>query len=359
VRIVVDGLSYPIVVSDEAPAEAAAIVRRKSRRSIVVSDRNVESRGALVTDALKRAGCDVLGVNAIEAGERRKQWKSVAELHTLFLKSGVERGSVVVAVGGGTLTDTVGFAAATYMRGIRWVAVPTTVLGMVDAAIGGKTGIDRPEGKNLIGAIWQPAGVVADLEALATLSLAHRKTGISEVIKAAVIGDPELLEAVDQVDLASPPIAWAHIIARAAGVKARVVALDPEDHGARAVLNLGHTFAHAIEQASKYRIVHGAAVALGLRAAGVLARDRTGWSYVDHHRVLKALRRAGLRVAMPKLSTDHIVEAMRFDKKRRDGVLKFVLPVRLGEVRAGVDVPDSDVRMAITTLATRPVRGSW
>ncbi|HEV2878157.1 MAG TPA: hypothetical protein VGW96_01140, partial [Candidatus Eremiobacteraceae bacterium] len=129
--------------------------------------------------------------------------------------------------------------------------------------------------------------------------------------------------------------------------------------GARAVLNFGHTFAHAIEQASKYRVVHGAAVALGLRAAGVLARDRTGWSHVDHHRVLKALRRAGLRVAMPKLSTDSIVEAMRHDKKRRDGVLKFVLPVRLGEVRVGVDVPDSDVRMAITTLATRPVRGSW
>ena len=357
-RIVVDGLPYPIVITDAAPAETASLTCEYTR-SIVVCDRNVQSRGILVADAMRAAGRDVLAMEAVDAGERRKQWKAVAELHTSFLRADVDRGSIVVAVGGGTLTDTAGFAAATYMRGVSWLAVPTTVLGMVDAAIGGKTGIDRPEGKNLIGTMWQPVGVVADLAALATLPPAALRPGVAEVVKAAVIGDPVLLESVEHLDTTSSPAGWAQIIARAAGVKAQVVAGDPDDRGSRAVLNLGHTFAHAIEHASRYRLAHGAAVALGLRAAGVLARERTGWSYADHRRVLKVLRGAGLRVAMPTLSVDPVLQAMRTDKKRRDGSLRFVLPVRLGEVRAGIVAPESEVREAIAALATRPVRGVW
>ena len=357
-RIVVDGLPYPIVITDVAPSEAASILG-EHKRSIVVCDRNVQSRGTLVADALRKAGCDVLATEVVDAGERRKQWKAVTELHTSFVRAEVDRGSIVIAVGGGTLTDVVGFAAATYMRGVQWLAVPTTVLGMVDAAIGGKTGVDRPEGKNLIGAMWQPIGVVADVAALATLPAAQLRAGIAEVVKAAVIGDPALLDNVEHLGRQSSSASLAEIVARAAGVKARVVAVDTDDQGARAVLNLGHTFAHAIEHASRYRIAHGAAVALGLRAAGVLARERTGWSYADHRRVLKALRAAGLRVAMTRLSIDSVLEAMRVDKKRLDGMLRFVLPVRLGEVRPGIVAPESAVREAIATLATRPVRGAW
>ncbi|MDQ6766942.1 MAG: 3-dehydroquinate synthase [Candidatus Eremiobacteraeota bacterium] len=358
-RIIVDGLPYPIVVTDEAPKEAAFIAAREAARSIVVCDRSVESRAHEVVQSLQAAGCHVLGELCIDAGERRKQWKSVHALHTAFLEAGVDRTSLVIGIGGGTLTDVVGFAAATFMRGVRWLALPTTVLGMVDAAIGGKTGVDRPEGKNLIGAIWQPVGVVADLESLATLPAVQRRTGMAEVIKAAIVGDAALLDAAEQADVDAAPQRWASLIAQAAAVKARVVAIDLNDSGTRATLNLGHTFAHAIEHASKYRVAHGAAVALGLRAAGVLARTHTGWSHDDHRRVVRVLRRAGLRVRSPKISADAIIAAMQSDKKRIGGVLQFVLPVRLGEVRAGVEVPEADVRQALSALQSLPVRGAW
>ena len=357
-RIVVDGLPYPIVITDAAPGEIASF-SRDGTRWIIVCDRNVEARGALIVDALRAAGCEVLATEVVKAGERRKNWKAASELHAAFLRAAADRETIVVAIGGGTLTDVAGFAAATFMRGIRWLGVPTTLLGMVDAAIGGKTGIDRPEGKNLIGAVWQPIGVIADVAALATLPPAHLRSGVAEIVKAAVIGGPGLLENFERRDQSGGQESWAQIIARAAGVKARIVASDPDDRGARAVLNLGHTFAHAIELASRFRIPHGAAVALGLRAAGVLARDLTGWSYADHRRVLKVLRGAGLRVAITTLSIDSILEAMRVDKKRRSGVLRFVLPVRLGEVRAGVVVAEDAVREAVATLRTRPVRGAW
>lgn len=357
-RIVVDGLPYPIIITDSAASEAA-VLARDDKRWVVVCDRNVELRGMLVADALRACGREVLAVEMVQAGERHKQWKSVSELHGAFLRAEADRDIVMAAVGGGTLTDVAGFAAATFMRGVRWLAVPTTLLGMVDAAIGGKTGIDRREGKNLIGATWQPTAVVADVAALATLPPAHLKGGVAEIVKAAIIGDPALLDELERLEQPAGDATWAHVIARAAGVKARIVALDPLDHGARAVLNLGHTFAHAIEAASRFRVAHGPAVALGLRAAGILAREYTGWSYADHRRVLKVLRGAGLRVALPTLSADSIVEAMRVDKKRRDGALRFVLPVRLGEVRSGIIAGEQSVRAAVTALATRPVRGVW
>lgn len=357
--MVVDGLTYPVIVSDDGPGEACGLVARAGRRAFVVSDRNVVTRGELIAAALRRAGCKVLGSLALDAGERHKRWKSVAAVHAALLAAEVDRATVVVAVGGGTLTDVAGFAAATFLRGVAWLPVATTVLGMVDAAIGGKTGVDLPEGKNLIGSLWQPIGVVADLEALTTLPLPQRATGMAEIVKAAIIGGPSLLALIERHDIESEPLAWAGLVAQSAGVKAQVVAADPGDRGARAALNLGHTFAHAIEQASRYRVAHGTAVALGLRAAGVLARDRTGWSQFEHQRVLAALRRSGLKLRSRRLPIDDIVAAMRLDKKRHNGVRKFVLPVRLGEVRTGVEIGESDVRETLATLGQSPRRGAW
>jgi 3-dehydroquinate synthetase len=356
-RTIVDGLPYPIVVSGDAPADASSIALSAGRRVFVVCDRNVEGRGDLIARALRRAGGTVLGSLVLEAGERRKRWRSVAELHAAFIGAGVDRGSIVLAVGGGTLTDVAGFAAGTFARGIPWLPVATTVLGMVDAAIGGKTGVDLPEGKNLIGCIWQPIGVVADVASLESLPAVQRVTGMAEIVKAAVVGDPELLALVAEHDVAGSPASWAGLIARAAAVKAQVVAADPLDRGPRAALNLGHTFAHAFEQASKYRMSHGAAVALGLRAAGILGRERTGWSQSDQKRVLDALRACGLKLRLGNMAHDDIIAAMRLDKKRRDGALRFVLPVRLGEVRVGVDVSEDDVGVVLATLQRGPGRG--
>jgi 3-dehydroquinate synthase len=359
VRIVVDGLSYPIVIGTEAQEETAALAGGACERAFVVSDRNVASRGELIARTLERNAIAVLGVECLDAGERNKRWKTVARLHDAFVAAGVDRASLIVAVGGGTLTDAAGFAAATYMRGVRWLPVATTVLAMVDAAIGGKTGVDLPQGKNLIGAIWQPLGVVGDLASLSTLSQREAKTGIAEVVKAAVIDDASLLTAVECHDPHSPLEEWAELISRAAAVKARIVAADPNERGKRTVLNLGHTVGHAIEHASKYRIAHGAAVALGLRAEGVIASGLTGWSRDDHQRVLAALRRFGHRLRLGRLSHNAIMSAMRWDKKRLGGALRFVLPIRLGEVAAGVEASEERVREALQVLARAPRRSTW
>jgi 3-dehydroquinate synthase len=299
-----------------------------------------------------------LATSDIQAGERRKRWKTVHTLHSFFLAADADRSTMVLAVGGGTLTDTTGFAAATFMRGIPWIAVATTVVGMVDASIGGKTGIDLPQGKNLIGSFWQPKAVIADLGALATLDLRDRSAGMAEVIKAGVVGDGELVRAAACHDVRSEPQAWGELIARAAAVKARVVAKDLHDRAGRAALNLGHTFAHAFEHATHYRIAHGAAVAVGMRAAGIMARERTGWSKADHQRVLQALRNCKLGVRSPKLAQDSVIAAMRTDKKRRNGVLRFVLPVHLGQVQSGVEVPEAAVREALAIVANAPGR-NW
>jgi len=359
VKLILDGLPYPVVAGTDAPQIVAGIVGPLGHRTIVVSDRRVEQRGKLVADAVRAAGCEVLAVASIAAGERQKRLKTVTDLHTTLLQAEADRHTLVVAVGGGTLTDTVGFAAATLLRGIPWLAVATTIVGMVDAAIGGKTGVDRPEGKNLIGAFWSPVAVVADLDAIVTLPLRERRTGMAEVVKAAIVGDAALLERVEAFDVNGDAQAWEPLVTRAAAVKIAVVARDPLERGERKALNLGHTFAHALEQASKYRMAHGAAVALGLRAAGILARDRTGWSHADHRRMLHAVRRCGLHVHLRGLVPEVVMGAMRTDKKRVNGTLQFVLPAKLGDVRYGIEVPEDAVHGALNELGTRVASSGW
>ena len=357
-RIVVDGLPYPIVIATDS-AETAALLSRTGAAAAVVTDAAVGGRANEIIRALKAAGCEVRSEHTIVAGERNKRWRSVAQLHERWLAADVDRTCVAIAVGGGTTTDVVGFAAATYLRGIRWLPVATTIVGMVDAAIGGKTGVDLPQGKNLVGAIWQPIGTIADLSALDTLTAKLRSEGVAEMVKAAIVGDPSLLERLERANLGDGAATWAELIAAAATVKARVVATDPDDHGSRVVLNLGQTFAHALEQASRYRIKHGAAVALGLRAAGILARDRTGWSQAGQRSVTRVLRRHRLPTRIGKLDANAVFEAMRLDKKRRSGTLRFVLPVRLGEVMTGVEVPDRDVLGALEELKRAPARNGY
>ena len=355
---ILDGLDYPVIVTDDAPGVVAGILHRRGSKAVLISDRNVAERGEAVAEALRAAGSEVLSVFTIVAGERHKRPKTVAELQSALIAAGVERTTHVIAVGGGTLTDTAGFAAATLLRGLPWMAVPTTVLGMVDAAIGGKTGVNLPQGKNLAGAIWPPAAVIADISALATLGLRERKTGLAEVVKAAIIGDPQLLDLIDTFDVAEPPHAWLPIIARAASVKIAIVARDPHERGERQTLNLGHTFAHALEQASNYRLTHGAAVALGLRAAGILGRDRTAWPHAEHSRMLHALRRCGFPLHNRHYAPDDVVQAMRVDKKRENGEVRFVLPARLGDVRYGYPIPEAAVRSALAELGA-PVGSGW
>jgi 3-dehydroquinate synthase len=320
-----------------------------------VYDERVAALARRVAQRSARSGRKVLGHLGIRGGERCKSAEVVARLWRWLHASGADRHSVLVAVGGGTVGDVVGFAAATFMRGIRWMPVPTTLLAMVDAAIGGKTAIDLREGKNLAGAFWPPIAVVADLDSLATLPPRQIQTGVAEIVKAAIVGDPRLLEILATLrGRRIKPTAWLPIVAAAAAVKARVVASDPREQGERAALNLGHTLGHAIEHAARGRLEHGEAVAIGLRGEGLLAIRAGLFSPAEHARMLNSLEGWGLPLAHGGLDPTAIARSLRGDKKRRDGVVRFALPERIGAVRIGVAVNDADVRAVIRQCARPP-----
>ncbi|MGE5224669.1 MAG: 3-dehydroquinate synthase [Omnitrophica WOR_2 bacterium] len=274
----------------------------------------------------------------IPSGELFKTLQTVSSLWQAFVHMNLERGSTVLALGGGVVGDLAGFAAAAYLRGIRWVAAPTTLLAMVDASLGGKTGADLPEGKNLIGAFHPPAWVAADPTLLSTLPAEELQSGMAEVVKHGVIADADLFDRCAHgwdAFRASP----AELVRRAMAVKIQVIQEDPFEQGRRAVLNLGHTIGHALEKASRYSLRHGEAVAIGLVVEARIA-ERSGLAAnglaVEIASTLKTL---GLPVEVPHaLDREAFFQALSVDKKRAGGKVRFALPVRIGEVRAGVEV---------------------
>jgi shikimate kinase / 3-dehydroquinate synthase len=309
-------------------------------RVVVVSDANVAGDyGGRVIESLGTAGYPARLVT-FPAGEAHKTMQTVAAFWEAFLDAGIDRSSAVIALGGGVTGDLAGFAAATYMRGIAWVAVPTSLLAMIDASLGGKTGADLPQGKNLVGAFHPPRLVLADPEALSTLPDAELHSGMAEVVKAGIIGDAALFTQCAMGWEASQEDIEV-LLKRAMAVKIRLVQADPYETGARAALNLGHTFGHALEAVSHYQLRHGEAVAIGMVAAARLA-ESLGVAQTDlTEEIACALQGLGLPIEVPSgLDWDLIQAVMRVDKKRSSGNLRFVLPVRIGEVRLGVGVDD-------------------
>jgi 3-dehydroquinate synthase len=271
------------------------------------------------------------------AGEQHKTLDTIRTLYDAFLKHGLDRSGIVIAIGGGVIGDMAGFAAATFMRGVRWVNVPTTLLAMVDASLGGKTGVDLPNGKNLVGAFHPPSLVVSDPLTLNTLPHAERVSGMAEVIKHGIIGDAGLFEAIE----AGAAFGNVDQIARAIEVKIRVVEADPFEKGERATLNLGHTIGHGVEAASGYKLRHGEAVAIGLAAESQLA-ERLGLAESGlAQRIARACTQVGLPVNCPGLNPGRIREAMSSDKKKAGGKLKFALPKKIGEVTWGVEADEA------------------
>jgi 3-dehydroquinate synthase len=355
----VEGLPYPVVFSDDAPGDVTRLMAGLASNAFVVADEAVAARANEIAARLSEGGVEAGPVATIAGGEESKTWESVAAIHDALARRHAERSWIVVAVGGGMLTDVAGFAAATYMRGLRWLAVPTTPVGMADAAVGGKTAINHALGKNLIGAFWDPVAVVADVAALASVPRRSFADGIAEMAKAAIVGDSSLLEELANLPgVPDEPDRWVPLLARAAAVKAHIVAADPREQGRRAELNLGHTVGHALEKASAYRVSHGEAVALGLRAAGILAHPVTGFRLEEHRRVLAVWERHGLPVYDPAIDVETCLAAMQADKKRRDGSLRFVLPIRVGEVVSGHGISPQAVRGAVQMLR-RPPRDGW
>jgi 3-dehydroquinate synthase len=273
--------------------------------------------------------------------EAAKNLSTVERACRQLVRAGADRRALLVAVGGGVVGDVAGFVAASYARGIGLVHIPTTLVAQVDSAIGGKTGVNLPEGKNLVGAFYPPKLVVADPELLRTLPLRQFRSGLYEIIKYGVIGDAKLFQFLEQKMeklLRRDPAALDFVIERSITQKARVVSLDERESGIREILNFGHTFAHALESVTRYRkYLHGEAVGWGMIAATRLASASLMLSTSDACDVINLIARVGPLPAWPNASPARLIAAMQVDKKTRAGRLRFVLPERIGKVRCGVE----------------------
>ncbi len=302
---------------------------------------------AAAAASLEAAGYPVAQA-CLPAGEDYKTIASVQSLWHSFLAAGLERSSTVVALGGGVLGDLAGFAAATYLRGLHWANVPTSLLAMVDAGLGGKTGADLPQGKNLVGAFHPPSLVLVDPSLLGTLPAVELCNGLAEVVKHGIIGDAGLFERCAAGWEASC-VDWDSLVRQALAVKIQVIQADPYEKGPRQALNLGHTFGHALEKASGYRLRHGEAVAIGLVSEARLA-ERLGLAERGlADRIASVVAGLGLPVHIPpEIDQARLLEAMQYDKKRAGGSLRFSLPQRIGKVKTGIAVSREELDYLFT-----------
>ena len=312
---------------------------RAVRNPVVVTDENVaQFHAAKLMTSLRSAGFDPALI-IIPAGEVHKNLETIQKLWNDFLEHGLDRKSTVIALGGGVLGDLAGFAASTYMRGIPWVAVPTTLLAMVDASLGGKTGFDLPQGKNLIGSFYPPKLVLADPDLLRTLPEVEFISGMAEVVKHGIIADPKLFdhcargpECIKE-ELES-------VVKRAMAVKITIIEDDPYEKGFRAALNFGHTIGHAVELVSKFQLRHGEAVAIGMVTEAKLAERLSIANKGLSDRISSVLVGLGLPIHIPvNLPRDEILRTIRVDKKKNANVIRFALPVEVGRVEL-VDVTE-------------------
>jgi len=369
--------SYPILIGRGLLRSLSRLVKPLGlgRKIFVVSNHRV-ARYFLgtVRRSLTRSGFQVYSHLLRYGDERAKSEKCLFEIWQAMAEAGLERTSTVLALGGGVVGDVAGFAASTYMRGISLLQVPTTLLAQVDAAIGGKTAIDLPFAKNIVGTFYQPRMVVVDTETLRVLTrfrLREFRNGLAEVIKYGVIQDIKLFELLERklpLTLPSPQRGggggergsqlfsfFESVVWRSARAKARIVEADErETLGKRMILNYGHTFAHALEAVSRYRLSHGEEVALGMVCAGRVARRIGIFRSEDERRQNRLIANAGLptRVNGARFKPDRLMRHMRLDKKKKGGQLRFVLPEAIGRVRVVDRVPLARVRRVLSELGS-------
>lgn len=344
VRVELGERSYDIVIGFGLLDECAALLApiTKGKRSLVVADQNFESKffSTLATEFGVAAQIDDLDSIQVPSGESSKSVEQLGAIWDHLVDGRYTRNSVIIAMGGGVVGDLAGFAAATFLRGVDLVQVPTTLLAMVDSSVGGKTGINHPLGKNLLGAFWQPRLVIIDTNTLSTLPSEEVVSALAEIIKYGVIRDADFfawLESNVAKILSLDEDALAHAIHRSCEIKAEVVGADErETSGLREILNFGHTVAHAIENAAGYGAIrHGEAVAIGMIAESRLGVGRKNWTEADHARLVKLIAAAGLPTRIPpslSLSAEALFTAARSDKKNRGGSIRYMVPTKLGEV---------------------------
>lgn len=348
--------TYPILFERQAARQIADFIDvfGLRGRTAVVTDTTV---APLYGAAIVRSLPDAVLIEMPE-GEQHKTLDTVAHLYRRFVEAGLDRSSTVIALGGGVVGDTAGFAAATYMRGIRLVQMPTSLLAMVDSSVGGKVGVDLPEGKNLVGAFKQPDLVIIDVSVLTTLPPRQFSCGLAEVIKHGLLADPDLLELVcslvsSGLDRAASRLdELTAVVRRAVQVKVDIVQRDPYEQNIRAYLNLGHTFGHAIETVSEYRWHHGEAVGVGLIAAARLSATLRLCEPDLPDQVMHLVHCAGLPTTM-ELEPEPVLAAMATDKKWRAGQSRFILLRGIGHPVIQADVPQEAVLEVLASLRQR------
>jgi 3-dehydroquinate synthase len=352
VRLIIEAPagSYPVVIGNNIHRELrGAVARLDPTAAAIVTDANVLPLARKVARTIKRAGVKT-PIHVIRPGERSKSMDALGDMLSFLERQKVDRAGCVIAVGGGTVGDIAGFAAAVWQRGIRVVQVPTTLLAMVDSSIGGKTGVNGLRSKNAIGAFWQPAAVVTDLAFLETLPPVNYREAFAEVVKYAVAMDHGLFEVLlknrDRL-VAGDRAALERVVFQCVMAKALVVAKDERERGPRAILNYGHTAGHALEAASGFRISHGRAVAFGMRVAAriALSMDLCSKRLVESQDAM--LTAYGLPDRAPRVDLAKVLAAIPRDKKARRGKVAWVMPRRLGHAEPGHAVPAAIARRVL------------
>jgi len=362
IRVDLPQQSYDVKIADNGLQDLGHLMTslELGKKVLVVSNPTIfRHYGERAIASLASAGFEVAQVN-ITAGERYKTLNSVQKIYNAALKNHLERSSTMVALGGGVIGDMTGFAAATWVRGINFVQVPTTLLAMVDAAIGGKTGVNHPQGKNLIGAFHQPRLVLVDPQVLNTLPPREFRAGMAEVIKYGVIWDAQLFsqleqsERLDQLRYLEAGL-LSEILERSARAKADVVSKDEKEAGLRAILNYGHTIGHAVESLTGYRLVnHGEAVAIGMVAASQLAVTLQFWDLEASERQLALIQKAGLPTQLPDgVDIEAILKTLQTDKKVKDGRVRFILPTQIGAAIVTDQVPREQIRLVLQQMQSK------
>ncbi|HEU0042034.1 MAG TPA: 3-dehydroquinate synthase [Jiangellaceae bacterium] len=348
IRIPVAGaVPYDVVVGTDLLGELPTLLGTDVQRVAVFHPKALLTAGRVVSDDLREQGYDAHVVE-IPDGEAAKTTEVAASCWSSLGRIGMTRSDAIVGIGGGASTDLAGFVAATWLRGVRWVPVPTTVLGMVDAAIGGKTAVNTPEGKNLVGAFHPPVGVLCDLSALETLPRDDYVAGLAEVVKAGFIADPAILEIIEADPVAAAAPGGPHtreLVERSIRIKADVVGSDLRENGRREILNYGHTLGHAIEKVEGYAWRHGVAISVGMAFAAELGRasGRLDDETADRHRAVLDL--LGLPTSYDATAWPRLLEAMKLDKKSRGDRLRFIVLDGLAKP-AVLDAPDPELLVA-------------
>lgn len=364
VHVSLDERSYDITIADGLLAQSGEITRAalgpKTRRLAIISNSKVHALyGKTVERSLKRAGFVTL-THLMGDGEKYKSLRTAERAWSFLLEHRFERNDAVVALGGGVVGDLAGFVAATYQRGISFVQLPTTLLAQIDSSVGGKTAVNHPLGKNMIGAFHQPRAVMIDPAVLHTLSRRELRAGLYEVLKTGIIRDRALFEltcdSLRQIE-ACDTVILAQIIARCCAIKAEVVTADEREAGLRRILNFGHTIGHALEAVTQYRrLKHGEAVGYGMKSAASIAEKAGIIAPAESQAIRAGIDLSGPLPEISDLRPQDILTAMTHDKKAAQGKIPFILPVSIGEVIVRDDIPGPIIRAAVKELLAPKVR---